>query len=132
MKTTAGPLRITVLEVPVGRGGINVFRIVRSDNPEDPVLLNSLRSHYELGEEPRKVERTSTLIHMGISAYLQEGVAHGTAQRYPTTGSYVAQLLLRSGNGFNYAQTGHPLHLTLWADPIKLRESVVDIQPIWE
>jgi hypothetical protein len=109
-----------------------VFRIVRSDNVEDPVLLNSLRSNYELGEEPRKVERSSTVIHMGLSAYLDEGVAHGTAQRWEKLGRYVAELRLRPGQGFNFAHTGHPLHLTLWGDPVKLQAAVADIQPVWD
>jgi hypothetical protein len=98
----------------------------------DPVLLNSLRSHYELGEEPRNVERSSTAIHMGISVYLNEGVAHGTAQRFSKLGDFVARLVLLSDRGFNFARTGQPLHLTVWGDPIKLQSAIADIDPVWE
>lgn len=96
------------------------------------MLLNSFRSHYELSAEPRGIERRWTVIHMGVSAYLEEGVAQGTAQRFPKLGDFVAQLVLEPGNGINYAHTGHPLHLTLWADPIKLNDAVTDIGPAWE
>jgi hypothetical protein len=48
--------RVTVLEVPSG-DEVDVFRIVRSDKRGDPAFLDSLRSHYELSHEPRKIER---------------------------------------------------------------------------
>ncbi len=131
MRTTAGPVGITALEVHPGPG-LTLFRIVRSDNSEDPVLLNSFRSNYELGEEPRKIERSSALIHMGLSAYIEHGAANGTAQKWEKLGDFVAELRLRTGNGFNFAHTGPPLHLTIWGDPVKLQEAVVDIQPVWE
>jgi hypothetical protein len=92
--------------------------------------MNCFRSHYELGEEPRRVERSSAVIHMGISAYLNESVAHGTAQRWPKLGDFIAEMRLRPGQGFNFAHTGHPTHLTMWGDPVKLLEGVVDIQPV--
>jgi hypothetical protein len=129
VRTTTGPPRITVLEVGPGRA-VTVFRIVRSDNRDDPVLLNSFRSNYELGDEPRKVERSSAVIHMGISSYVDEGVARGTAQRWPKLGDFVAEVRLRPDQGFNFAHTGHPLHLTVWGDPVKLKDAVVDIQSV--
>jgi len=104
VRTTTGAARINAAEIS-GRG-FDAFRIVRSDVRDDPVLLNSFRSNYELGEEPRRVERTSTLIHMGISIYLDEGAAHGTAQRFSKLGDFVAHPRLRPGRGFNFAQTG--------------------------
>jgi hypothetical protein len=119
------------MELRVGER-ITGWRIVRSDDPHDPVLLNSLRSHYEMSEEPRGVERTSSLIHMGISIYVNEGVAHGTAQKFDKLGDYVARVVLKHGHGFNFAQTGHPLHLTVWGDPIKLRSAIADIDPVWD
>jgi hypothetical protein len=124
-----GPPRFSVLDVPIGRP-VEVFRIVRSDDPEDPVFLNSLRSHYEMSEPPRRVERSSTAIHMGISVYLEAHMAHSTGRRFERLGGYVAQLSLAHGYGFNFAHTGHPLHLTVWADPVKLLAAVADIEPI--
>ena len=131
MRTTAGSIQINVVGIQPGRS-VTVYRIVRSGDRRDPLFLNSLRSNYELGEEPRKIERSSTAIHMGISAYLEEQIARGTAQKFPKLGDYVAVLVLEPDNGFNYAHTGHPKHLTLWADPIKLRNVVADIGPVWE
>jgi hypothetical protein len=129
MRTTNGPQRLVVLEVRAGIS-FSVFRIVRSDNPDDPVFLNSLRSRYELSEEPRKVERNSTVIHMRISVHMERGDSAATARKFPKLGDYTARLALRPGMGFNYAHTAMPGHLTLWAEPIKLRDVLVDIEPV--
>jgi hypothetical protein len=82
MKTTHGPNRIVALPIEPGVE-LDMFRIVRSRNTEDPVFLNSLRSHYALSEEPRKVEREWAV-----------------------------------------------LHLTLWADPVKLQSATTDIHSV--
>jgi hypothetical protein len=129
MRTTFGPLRLTVLDIRPGEN-VPVFRIVRSDSTDDPVFLNSLRSHYELSEEPRKVERRSTVIHMGISVYVNSNDAVRTARRWPRLGDYVAHLELRSDMGFNFAHTGQPGHLTIWGEPVKLRDAAVDIETV--
>ena len=68
MRTTPGRSQVSVLEIAPGPG-IEVFRIVRSGDTNGIVFLDSLRSHYELSEEPRKVERRWTIMHMGISVY---------------------------------------------------------------
>jgi hypothetical protein len=107
VNTTFGPLRITVVDIRPGRP-LEVFRIVRSDETEDPVLVNSFKSHYELSDEPRGVERKSAVIHMGISMYSEEHVARGTAQKFDKLGGFVARLQLGVGRGFNFAHTGHP------------------------
>jgi hypothetical protein len=125
---TYGEPKLVVYDVPPT--GYDVFRIVRADVIEDPAFLNSLRSHYELGEEPRRVERNSTAIHMGISVYMRAHMAHETAARFPKLGDYVARLELRAGLGVNLAQTGNPGHLTMWADPVKLTATVADIEPV--
>jgi hypothetical protein len=130
MRVTAGRQGIiNVLQVVSG-SHIEVFRIVRSDIPEDPVFINSFRSNYELEKDPRGVERSSAVIHVGISTYLEQEIAVGTALRFEKLGDFVARVELRPGNGFNLAHTGHPKHLTIWGDPRKLSEAVVDIRPI--
>lgn len=126
MRTTA-PSQIVVNEVPYE---FDVFRIVRSDVLGDPVLLDSLRSHYELGGEPRKVERNWTVLHMGISVYTKQAQAVDTALAWPRLGDYVAQLTLQPAKGINFARSGHSGHLTLWADPVKLLEVVADIAAV--
>jgi hypothetical protein len=72
------------------------------------------------------------VIHLGISTYLDEGAAHGTAQKFPKLGDFVAKLVLEAGQGFNFAHTGQPGHLTVWGDPVKLHDAVVDIVPVRE
>jgi hypothetical protein len=100
---------------------------VRAGDIEDPDFLDSFRSHYELSKEPRKVERRWTIMHMGISVYRTSERATETALTWPQLGHHVARLELRPEMGFNYAHTGHTGHLTLWADPVKLREVTTDI-----
>jgi hypothetical protein len=128
-RTTFGPSRLVVLGLEPNLQ-VDVYRIVRSDVLDDPVLENSLKSNYELSEPPRKVERLSTAIHMGISTYLSPDDAVETARKFDKLGDHVAHLTLRPGRGFNYARTGHTGHLTVWGDPVKLLESVVDIRPV--
>lgn len=129
MRATYGPPHLAVYELQPGET-LTCWRIVRSEHPDDPVFLNSLRSHYELSAEPRSVERTSHLIFLGISTYVDESIAHETAARFRKIGDWLAQLRIEHGHGFNYAQTGHRSHLTIWGDPIKLAASVVDINPV--
>ena len=129
MRTTQGPNRISVLDIGLGVDLV-VYRIVRSDNPDDPVFLNSLRSHYELTQEPRGVERQWSVIHTGISVYQERVAAQGTAIRFPVIGDYIARLELQPGMGINYAHTGPVRHLTLWAEPVKLREVTTDITAV--
>jgi hypothetical protein len=129
MSATSGPPRVTVLEVSQGHE-IDVFRIVRSDKRTEPAFLDSLRSHYELSQEPRKVERRWTVLHLGISVYVNRDQARKTAQRWPQLGGYVARIELQAGHGFNMAHTGPAGHLTLWAEPVKLRAATVDIDKV--
>jgi hypothetical protein len=124
---TTGPSQIVVNEVP---HEFDVFRIVRSDDTDDPVFLNSLRSHYELSQEPRRVERNWTVLHMGISAYRTQDQAIDTALAWPRLGGYIAELTLQPGKGINFARSGHSGHLTLWANPVKLLEVVADIEAV--
>jgi hypothetical protein len=117
--------------MPVVPGAeLEVFRIVRSDYPEDSMFLDSLRSHYEMTKEPRRVERFWAVIHMGISVYVELEQALETARRFSKLGGYVAHLQLQPDRGFNYAYTGHNGHLTLWAEPVKLRDVTTDITPV--
>jgi hypothetical protein len=129
MRATFGPEQLIVREISPALS-FSAYRIVRSDEPDDPLFLNSFRSNYELSREPRKVERRATVIHMGVSMYLKPEVAHGTARRFAKLGNYVATLDMRAGLGINAAETGHPLHLTVWGDPIKLAQIVIDIRPV--
>jgi hypothetical protein len=129
VKATSGPLRLTVVDIHPDRP-LEAFRIVRADERDHPVLVDSFKSHYELTHAPRGAERRSAVIHMGISMYSEERVALGTARRFDKLGRYVARVELAAGKGFNFARTGHPRQLTVWGDPVNLVESVVDIRPV--
>jgi hypothetical protein len=127
VRTTQGRSQVSVREIAPGPG-IEVFRIVHSGDTNGIVFLDSLRSHYELSEEPRKVERRWTIMHMGISVYKTSERAIETALTWPQLGRHIARLELCPAMGFNYAHTGHAGHLTLWADPVKLRDVATDIE----
>lgn len=128
MRKTYGPQRLVAYDIE--DPAVDVFRIVRSDEPDDPVFVNSLRSNYELSHEPRRHERRSALIHMGISVYMVAHAATETAGVFPKLGGFVARITLRPDLGVNYAETGHPFHLTLWGDPIKLSQAVAEVFPV--
>jgi hypothetical protein len=104
-----------------------VFRIVKTDNIDDLELVNSFKSHYEIGRMPRGGAVRPAILHMGISVYLRPEDARETARKWPVIGAFVALLQLTSGQGFNIAETGHPGHRTVWGDPFKLRNTLVDI-----
>lgn len=95
-----GPNELAVMSVDADPP-LDVHRIVRSFHADvdDPVFVNSFRSHYELGGEPRGVERSSTAIHMGISVYLSLDAAVQTALKWSKIGEYVAHVELTSGQG---------------------------------
>jgi hypothetical protein len=131
VKTTFGPTRLSiVLDVDQGGNGLELWRIVRTDVRDDPVFVGSFRSNYELGSPPRKIEGSATVIHMGVSMYLNRDTALETAKRFEKLGDHLARVDLRSGRGFNYAFTGHRHHLTIWGDPVKLADATVDIEPV--
>jgi hypothetical protein len=116
---------IVVRDVDVAR---SVFRIVRSDTYSS--VRDSMRSNYELGRVPRGVEVSWPVVQMGISVFLTSTAAREVARKFPKLGTYIAELALAPGQGFNVAETGQPLHLTTWADPVKLRDAVVDVEAI--
>jgi hypothetical protein len=103
------------------------FRIVKGMNRGDPATLDSLRSNYELGARPRGLEIESTIIHLGLSMYLTFEMAAATAQRWPRIGRRVAEVHLQPENGFCYADTAQPGHVTVWGRPLQLLACVVDI-----
>jgi hypothetical protein len=103
------------------------FRIVKGVNRGDPATLDSLRSNYELGARPRGLEIESALIHLGLSMYLTLKMATATARRWPRIGRRVAEIHLQPENGFCYADTAQPGHITVWGRPLQLLSCVVDI-----
>lgn len=116
-----------VVYAPEEDSAFAVWRIVKTDERGDPAFLDSLRSNYDLGRPPRRREEHWSIVHMGISTFSDPRAAAGTARKWPVIGEWVAQIALTHGQGFNVAHTGMPGHLTLWGDPIKLLEAVVDI-----
>jgi hypothetical protein len=96
------------------------YRIVKSINPDDPVMVDSFRSNYELDALPRGLEVESTLIHLGLSMYLKPTMAIATAQRWPQIGRHIATVRLVPNNGFCYANTAQQGHITVWGRPLRL------------
>lgn len=128
-RTTFGPARFSVYSVDDYAPGreFRLYRAVRSDNLEDPVLEDSFRSHYELGVEPRGAKRPASL-HMALSMFDRREGAAGVALRWRKIGDYVAELVMRPGFGIDFARTGGmPGHFSVWGRPPDLVELVVGI-----
>ncbi len=115
-----------LLVAPV-REGTTVYRIVRGADRNAPVVLDSLRSHYERGSAPRGYERRLAVIHMGLSVFSTREAAAAMALKWPMIGMFVAELSLEPGNGLCLADTGQPGHWTLWGRPLQLLGSIGDI-----
>lgn len=111
-------------------GGLEAYRIVRAASAWDPELLDSFRSNYEQGKPPRHIEGRLAVVQMGLSMYLEGRQAGRTARRWPLIGTHVAEMQLDPGQGFSYAATGPPGHITVWGRPLQLQAAVVDIYPV--
>ncbi len=108
----------------------SLFRIVPTDARFDPALLDAFRSSFDLGAEPRKFEKRSALIHMGISTFRTRERAVDMAVRWPKLGQFTAELNLKPENGHVFALTGQTGHVTVWGRPLQLVSEIVDIVPI--
>jgi hypothetical protein len=129
VRTTAGAPRVTAIELDPGNP-LTVWRIVRSDIRHDSVLLNSLRSNYELGHRPRGLELSFAVLQMGLSAFISRGAAARMANKWSKLGDYIAEIRLEHGFGFNFSATGPHGHLTIWGDPVKLHDAIQTIDPV--
>jgi hypothetical protein len=103
---------------------------VKGAHHDDPEVIDSFRSNYELGARPRGLEIESMLIHLGLSMHLKREMAAATARRWQRTGRHIAEVQLQSDCGFCWAHTGHPGHITVWGRPLQLLDCVIDILPI--
>jgi hypothetical protein len=129
-RTLAAIQALVVYEIREG-APLRAYRIVRSPNDEDPVFENSLRTNYELGRPPHHAELRYEVIYRGLSMDESRAGAEATARFFDgKLGDHIAEIVLRSGNGFNVAPTGRPGHLTVWGDVLKLKAAVTDILPI--
>jgi hypothetical protein len=99
--------------VPV-RAPLEVHRIVRVADRDAPDLVDSFRSSFELGKQPRRKspETAYRAIYQGISVYAERAQAMSTANRFRTIGGYVARLLLPADAGFSVATWGSDGHMT--------------------
>jgi hypothetical protein len=63
---------------------------------------------------------------MSVSMLATREAAASRARLFPKLGTHVAELRLSAGNGFVFAETMHPGHISVWGDPFKLDASVTD------
>jgi hypothetical protein len=111
------------------------FRTVRVGEIGHPDLWKSFRSHYEEGLEPRYQQTQHAALHFAVSFWRDREVALALAKRFPNHGNYLAQVLLRASQGFNFLDQSaeyNPKHLTIWGQPARLAKAVVAIIPIGE
>jgi hypothetical protein len=125
MARTALPRALVIQEIADESVTRLLFRIVKSDNRDDPLFDQSFRSHYELGLPPRRAEGRSTVVHMGLSMYDSIHQAIATARLWRQIGEWVATVRLGPGHGFNLARIGPAHHWTVWGRPEALKAAVV-------
>ncbi len=118
------------LTVNLAQQRVRAYRIVKGVHLSDPQMLGGFRSNYERNAHPRGLEIESALIHFGLSMYLEREMAAATARRWPRIGRYLAELRLEPGNGFCWAHTAQPGHITVWGRPLQLLAGIVDILPV--
>jgi hypothetical protein len=106
---------------------VTAYRIVKGVHRNDPSMLDAFRSNYELDARPRGLEVESAIIHFGLSMYLRPELAAGTARRWPRIGRHLAEVRLKPNNGFCWAHTAQPGHITVWGRPLQLFACIADI-----
>jgi len=127
MQTFNQPETLAVF-LDAGKLGYPIYRGVHTDDLDDPGLVDSFRSHYELQQPPRKWEKELAIAHMGVSFFNDPVQVIRLSRAFPkTVGEHVARVELVSGQGVNFALTAAKGHLTVWGDPVKLCERVVEI-----
>lgn len=122
------PPALEVYDVPESYD-LELFRIVRVSDPEDPGLHESFMSNFQTGRPPRGAEFRSAAIQMGLSMYEERTQAEQTARMFPVIGRYIAHVVLAPGRGFNLASTGQAGHWTVWGRPEQFVAGVADIYP---
>ncbi len=127
MSTVAGSRRLIV---NAAHESLIAYRIVKDAHRGDPSLLETFRSNYERDAMPRGIEVEMAVIHLGLSMHLRRKMAVATARRWPRLGRHLAEVELGPGNGFCWAHTVRPGHITVWGRPEQLFACVVDILPI--
>lgn len=123
------PRILDVHEVPRDED-VELFRIVRTGVKGSDALFESFVSNFASGKRPRRVERRSAVVHMGISMYELHTQAEQTARLFPVIGRYIAEMRLSGGTGFNLAPTAQVGHWTVWGRPNQLVAAVADIYPV--
>jgi len=131
------PIRLNERELAEGEE-LTVYRIVKTDDQDDPALINAFCSRAELGLPPRRYtpEAANPRINEGVSAYTTFEAAAETArtsrERGRDLGGFVASVRLMSGQEFKYALWGATGHLTIFGAAVTLCQAVTDIVPIEE
>jgi hypothetical protein len=118
------------LIVDTANESLTAYRIVKGIHRSDPVMLDVFRSNYERDARPRGLEVESAVIHFGLSMYLERDMATATARRWPRLGRHLAVVQLPPGNGFCWAHTAQPGHVTVWGRPLQLLACIADILPV--
>ena len=131
------PVRLQERQLADGEEFV-VYRIVPTDDRDDPAFVDAFRSHRELGLPPRRhsPEATTPRIHEGISVFESKQIASevelALRARGNTLGDFVAEVRLVSGQGFTLARWGSRGHLTIFGDAVTLSQAVTDTLPIEE
>ena len=127
MAWDAREVELVVVHLLIGPSDpITVYRAVAGPHPGP----DDFRSPYERGyPPPRRIQNDSTPIWMSISTMLSAEAVSSRIALFPKIGTHVAELELRPGRGFAFAETMEPNHISVWGDPHKLDASVTNVYP---
>lgn len=105
---------------------IRAYRAIQDENhaPTD------FTSHYERDMPARGIEARSTPIWQAVSMFTTRQALESRIRRFPAIGTAVAELQLTPDHGIAFAQTISPGHLSVWADPQTLDNSVTAVYAV--
>ena len=120
------PAALTIVPISEPR---ELFRVVRTGDRNDPELVESFKSNYELGKpiRPRSPEATYRAIWQAVSMFETLEAAKSVACRVPALGGWVARLVLDAEHSCSLAVWGSRHHVSVWGDPCQMSSAVADI-----
>jgi hypothetical protein len=117
-----------------------VYRFVQANSAQAASLASDFRSDLEAGKRPFRREKVYPELREGMSAFGSLAAARAQWQlirkaaedrgQQVKAGDFVAEVLLESGQGFDFEDLEEPdEHLTVWGAADRLAEAVTNVYP---
>jgi hypothetical protein len=109
---------------------LDAYRIVTTEDAGSTEMADCFRSSFARERPPRRLERRSVVVQMGISLFERPEQAAAVAQQFPAIGGFIALVRMESKYGFCLADTGPPGDMTVWGRPLQFVAGIVDISDV--